>query len=101
VYNRIFYRTPNYTTLVSSLCASRHQEAPQFRNRVNLNLNLSQEDEYICCLYHVSFFLGLLFDPEDGGHMFLPELIFVGLRAAMPQKTEIFVVISVKISNQT
>jgi hypothetical protein len=36
----------------------------------------------VCCFHHAGFFLGLSFDPEDGGDM----LIFSGLHWLISQK---------------
>jgi hypothetical protein len=57
----ISFTAINYTTLVSTVCASPQQEAPLFRSRESLSLNLSLKDDYnhICYLHHVSFFIGL------------------------------------------
>jgi hypothetical protein len=45
--------------------------------------------------------LGLFFDAEDGGHVFLRNtgFTFNGLRDVIPQKTELFVASVVRISN--
>jgi hypothetical protein len=50
----------------------------------------------------LSFFLGLIFGPEDGGHMFFPKrLTFNGLHGVISQKIILFLTTAVRISNPT
>jgi hypothetical protein len=44
------------------------------------------------CYFQTGFLLGLFFDPEDGGDMFLPKrrLIFNGLHGVISQKIVLF-----------
>jgi hypothetical protein len=54
-----------------------------------------------CHLLHANFLIGLFFDPEYGGEMFLRRLTFNGLYGVMSQKTELFIITAVRISNPT
>jgi hypothetical protein len=47
------------------------------------------------------FLLGLFFDPEDGGDMFLLNVCFTGLHGVISQKMILFMTIAVKPSNPT
>jgi hypothetical protein len=33
-----------------------------------------EQGSFACCVLHAGFLLGLLFNPEDGGDMFLPDV---------------------------
>jgi hypothetical protein len=55
-----------------------------------------ENQNLICYLIHVSFLLGLLFNPEDGGDILLSNrpLIFNGLLGVMSQNLELFMITS-------
>jgi hypothetical protein len=44
----------------------------------------------VCYLLDAGFLLGLVFNPEDGGNVFLKGLIFTGLRGIISQKIGLF-----------
>jgi hypothetical protein len=50
--------------------------------------------------FQAGFFLGLFFDPENGGDMFF-LLTFNGLHGAISQKIELFITAAVGTSNST
>jgi hypothetical protein len=50
--------------------------------------------------FHPGFLLGLFFDPEDGGDMFLPNVgCFNGLHGVISQKIVLFITTAVRTSN--
>jgi hypothetical protein len=50
--------------------------------------------------FHAGFLLGLFFDPEDGGDMFLQNVLtFNGLHGVIFQKIELFINTAVRTSN--
>jgi hypothetical protein len=50
-----------------------------------------------CCLLHAGFLTGLLFNPEDGGYIFLPkhQLTFSRLHSVISEKIELFIITTV------
>jgi hypothetical protein len=81
---------------MNSVWASTEHEAPLLRNPESMSWNLSLGDKHIYSLLHISFLLGLLYDPEDGGYTFFRKLIFARLRGLISQKIQIFVATSVR-----
>jgi hypothetical protein len=63
----------------------------------------SMEPSSDCYLFHVGFFLGLFFHPEDGGDIHHQNvcLVFKGLHAVISQKIELFTTTAVRISYPT
>jgi hypothetical protein len=54
-------------------------------------------------LLHAGFLLGLFFDPEEGGDMFLPKrlLTFSGLHGVISHEIARFITTAVRTSNPT
>jgi hypothetical protein len=57
---------------------------------------------FATCL-HAGFLLGLFFDPEDGGSIFIPKrpLTFNGLHGVISQKIYLFIITAGRTSNLT
>jgi hypothetical protein len=73
-----------------------------FGGTCHLYLHGQRKASSACYLVHAGFVLGLFFNPEAGGDMFLWNwLTFNRLHGVISQKIELFITTSVRTSNPT